>query len=285
MRKDRVRNFVLVLVTTFLLSPSSHADSKTKQLCEGAARPPLEVVTIILWGPTWGILGGVAGTKILLNGKWVTLHNFSQVLPGTYEIAVTALCGGSGPGPTARDTHIGFATYHTKFTAEAGDTVTFLAGGGSFPVGGVLVDGVLVGSETCYGHSFWNATMSWVSYLDPSSQTPKPLPTETSKMRGLYPVTVEIPGTASSFRIAAGSKPTFTYKAVGDHNITDTNIFRISIKGKNRQFVAKGPIAVDRSKDGDSSYKVTVSLPVEPGEYAFVTGDVVFSFGVDAPGK
>lgn len=135
--------------------------------------------------------------------------------------------------------------------------------------------------------------------LDSTTQTLKRLPKEEYKRHnniGWSTVTpvVKISGLSSSFRISVHDKPTFIIKASEDQ-AEKVKLFKFAIKGedreyeigksKHRDFEPNEGTPVDLTKFGESSYKLTPSVPLDPGEYALAMTDRVFTFGIDASGK
>ena len=94
-------------------------------LYSGPVRDSSQVVTVHI--ASWPMY-----MKISVDGKWVDLENGASVLPGTYEVSVLSNCMQSDPPGTtsAALEHAGFphqvqASVHDKFTADAGNTVTY----------------------------------------------------------------------------------------------------------------------------------------------------------------
>jgi hypothetical protein len=139
-------------------------------------------------------------------------------------------------------------------------------------------------------------------YLDSSTQTLKRLPKEDWKRHSKagwssVATDLKLDGTSSSFRIPAGAKDIFIFRASED-SAEKAKLYRFTVKGdrrefeqgkwKRRDYKPNPGEPVDISKFGESSYKIVPEAPLEPGEYALFTGDtaaVVFTFGVDASGR
>jgi hypothetical protein len=140
--------------------------------------------------------------------------------------------------------------------------------------------------------------MGLVYLLDSSDHTLKPLPKDAAKVvthhKGFTGAKgdIQIPGTASSFRLKSGTDLEFIVKCT---NPESYEMFQFNPKGKNREAEVSnakakffGGISVQRvgrmtftvSKYGESSYRFALTAP-EPGEYGIVTGWSVFHFGVD----
>ena len=140
--------------------------------------------------------------------------------------------------------------------------------------------------------------MDTVYLLDPADQSLKPLPKAAAKVvtRGGFNKAhgdIQIPATASSFRLKSGDDLKFVVKCTNPESIS---LYAFKPKGKNREAVVatarahmfSGPsvehsegISVAVSKYGDASYLFAVKAP-EAGEYGFATGWSVYHFGVDA---
>jgi hypothetical protein len=111
---------------------------------------------------------------------------------------------------------------------------------------------------------------------------------------------LEIDGTRSPVRFALGSKPTFVFTA---RQIIDPQdlavIHRFTVKKKTRELTTlrigglfggghrgedKGSVLpFEASKYNESSFRITPTMPLPPGEYAISIGAarVFFCFGVD----
>ena len=139
--------------------------------------------------------------------------------------------------------------------------------------------------------------MGEVYFLDSSNQSLKLLPKDPAKVvthhTGLLSAKgdIQIPGTASSFRLKSGKDVEFVVKCT---NPETYHVYPFVRKGKNREAeVSKakalinvteqqvGPMTIVVSKYGESSYRFTMTAP-EPGEYGFIVGWSVYHFGVDA---
>jgi len=137
-------------------------------------------------------------------------------------------------------------------------------------------------------------------YQDSATQTLKRLPSEayTRHSGGFltYSDVVKVAGAASPFRISASDKTAFIFKVFKDVVAGKAELFQFTVKGQEREYdlVLKSKhgdsetnrgLAVNVSKFGESSYKLTPDVALGPGEYALTTGELVFTFGVDSPGK
>ena len=136
-------------------------------------------------------------------------------------------------------------------------------------------------------------------YLDSATQTLKRLPKEDWKRHhktgwSSTATDLTLDGTSSSFRIPAGGKGMFVFRASED-SAEKAKLCRFIIKGdrrefeqgkwKHRDYKPNPGIPVDIAKFGEASYKIVPEAPLEPGEYALFTGEtgaVVFTFGVEA---
>jgi hypothetical protein len=137
-----------------------------------------------------------------------------------------------------------------------------------------------------------------VVYLLSTDQPLKPLPKETAQVvsgrKGLTggKGSVQIPGSASSFRFKSGKDLEFVVKCTNPESF---ELYAFTTKGDNREAVVStakahpfgkvtvqrvGAIKFDVTKYGESSYRFVVTAP-EPGEYAFLTGWSAFDFAVD----
>jgi hypothetical protein len=137
-----------------------------------------------------------------------------------------------------------------------------------------------------------------VYLLDSTDQPLKPLPKETAQVvsgrKGLTggKGSVQIPGSASSFRFKSGKDLEFVVKCTNPESF---ELYAFTTKGDNREAVVStakahpfgkvtvqrvGAIKFDVTKYGESSYRFVVTAP-EPGEYAFLTGWSAFDFAVD----
>jgi len=128
--------------------------------------------------------------------------------------------------------------------------------------------------------------------LDPSNQALQRLPNEDWKPAGpsmgnnvIYAV---VPGSKSSFRVKAGEKAEFVFNSGRPETVS---LYRFELKKDKRRFgyervgMVRGDylkgLHVDISKYGESSYKLVPASPLDPGEYAIIIGDEVFTFGID----
>jgi len=135
-----------------------------------------------------------------------------------------------------------------------------------------------------------------VFYLDPESRAMKELPLEEWKAQGhsgwmTVTGSLVVRGETSSFHVSQNYPTEFVFRIGNPEAI---KLYRFTQKGEKREFVAvtaKGRsrqtdpgIPVDVTKYGESSYKLKPRSPLGPGEYAIVTAEKVYSFGVDAGG-
>ena len=138
-----------------------------------------------------------------------------------------------------------------------------------------------------------------VYFLDPGDQSLKPLPKEPAKVvakasgfRGNKRF-IQIPGSASTFRLKSGQDLVFVIKCTDPENY-ELYPFE-GKKDKRETLVAKATtgtflktsverldntIKMDVSKYGEMSYRFVVKAP-EPGEYGFPVKWDVYNFGVD----
>ena len=131
-------------------------------------------------------------------------------------------------------------------------------------------------------------------YLDSASQTLKRLPQEEFKKHtggfGKIVTSVKVAGEASSFHIAATDKATFVFKVFKDEQAAGAKLYQFEIKGaersydlgkwSHRDYTPNTGLQVDVAKFGESSYKVTASTPLGPGEYALTLGSTLYTFGI-----
>jgi hypothetical protein len=136
-------------------------------------------------------------------------------------------------------------------------------------------------------------------YLDSATQTLKRLPTEEFKKHrggfGSITDSVKVSGEASSFRIAANDKTTFIFKVFKDEDAGKAKLFQFTVKGegreyelgkwKRRDFTPNPGLTLNVAKFGESSYKLSSEVRLDPGEYALTIGSQLFTFGVSASGK
>jgi hypothetical protein len=134
--------------------------------------------------------------------------------------------------------------------------------------------------------------------LDPSSHELKRLPSDTWKTHQAHAFAkvtsqVRLEGAASAFRFAGGDKITLVFSAVGEA-ATRVRAYSCVVKDGRRECdLAKfgrgstpAPgVPTSLARYGESSYKLTPDQPLNPGEYAVVFDDKVFTFGVDAAAK
>src|ERR1035438_4429686 len=139
-------------------------------------------------------------------------------------------------------------------------------------------------------------------YLDSATQTLKPLPREEYKTHsgGFTTITqeVKLDGTASSFHISSNDKVAFVFRA-SEESAEKAKLYRCSINGGRREvvlgklhradFKPNPGLPVDITKFGESSYKIVPQAPLDPGEYALLTGvtqtPVMFTLGVSPSGR
>lgn len=131
-------------------------------------------------------------------------------------------------------------------------------------------------------------------YLDSSAGELKKLPNEPYKEHasggGPFSQTVtqnvQMEGKTSAFRIPSHNKIVFVYDAT-----TLPRLYKFTVKGSKREFpFEKGNLRNSTPIDGItvsvSRYKETAlqfssDQPLEPGEYAIIFGNRIFTFGVD----
>jgi hypothetical protein len=131
-------------------------------------------------------------------------------------------------------------------------------------------------------------------YLDSSAGELKKLANEPYKEHasggGPFSTTitrnVQMEGKTSAFRIPSHNKIVFVYDAT-----TLPRLYKFTVKGSKREFpYEKGNVRNSTPIDGItvsvSRYKETAlqffsDQPLEPGEYAIVFGDHIYTFGVD----
>lgn len=136
-------------------------------------------------------------------------------------------------------------------------------------------------------------------YLDPSTHTLKELPREDFKKHNnasffTHGTEVKLEGAASSFRIAE-ERPTFIFRQLPGESVAHYKLMQCAIHKDERRYQIgkwKGStyeplrsVITTISRYGRSSYKLTPDGPLMPGEYALLTRDKIFSFGIDASVK
>ena len=135
-----------------------------------------------------------------------------------------------------------------------------------------------------------------VYLVNSSDRTLKPLPKElgiTDTKLGRTPFKkyglLRVPGTASSLRLKSENQLEFVIKC---KNPDSLRLYMFTKKGNNREATissATGTGTIDLSygvkiyltEYGESLYKIAVRS-LEPGEYGFFKGGIVFAFAVDA---
>lgn len=154
----------LQLLFLFAFCAYGQKTSKPKKLYEGAVRPPSELVTIVVQEPH-----PFHAMTILINGKWVGLHDVSQVLPGSYVVSILSLCGHPMNAPAGNPyvPFYSFYSYRNPFTAAAGDTVTYTIGAGDYPYLGYTPGTICYGAVGAY-HTLENSLQEPLS-ADPAS--------------------------------------------------------------------------------------------------------------------
>jgi len=130
-------------------------------------------------------------------------------------------------------------------------------------------------------------------YLDSSAGELRKLPTEPYKNNdapgvSVFPRTrsVELKSAASAFRVSSQNKIVFVYDAT---NIP--RLYKFTVDGNKRKFEydkvrASSSTPIDGITISVSRYKETAfqfssEQPLEPGEYAIVFPDHIYTFGVD----
>jgi len=140
--------------------------------------------------------------------------------------------------------------------------------------------------------------MNVVYFLDPSDQSLKPLPKDPAKVvtkhSGITGAKgyIQIPGSASSFRLKSGRDLTFVIKCT---NPEGYELYPFATNKDKREAMVSaahahvfGGLSSEKksstdlavSKYGEMSFQFVVKAP-EPGEYGFAVGWTVFNFGVD----
>ena len=131
-------------------------------------------------------------------------------------------------------------------------------------------------------------------YLDSSAGELKKLANEPYKerasggpfMNSTLTRNVEMEGRTSAFRIPSHNKIVFVYDAT-----TLPRLYKFTVKGARRDFpYEKGNlrnstpidgITVSVSRYKETAFQFSSEQPLEPGEYAIVFGDRIYTFGVD----
>lgn len=119
MRTLKIVNFLLLcgmLCLCGCMTSNSTSSMTSRQLYEGDQRSPSEVVTVRL-EPYLRI-----SAKILENGKWIRLHDGSQVLPGKHDVLFTVMRQVNGFLGLPKSVYV---NVNDSFTASSGDTVTY----------------------------------------------------------------------------------------------------------------------------------------------------------------
>jgi hypothetical protein len=129
-------------------------------------------------------------------------------------------------------------------------------------------------------------------YLDSAAGELKKLATEPYKNNDPVPgvitmkQTMEIKGAASAFRVPSHDKIVFVYDAT-----ILPRLYRFTVHGNRRKF-EYGKVSVRNSTpiDGitvsvsrykETAFQFSADQPLEPGEYAILFGDRIYTFGVD----
>jgi hypothetical protein len=129
-------------------------------------------------------------------------------------------------------------------------------------------------------------------YLDSSAGELKKLATEAYKnhdpVPGIFTMakTVEVKGAASAFRIPSHNKIVFVYDAT-----TIPRLYKFTVNGSKRKFeygkvnvrnsTPVEGLSVSVSRYKETAFQFSSDQPLEPGEYAIVFGERIYSFGVD----
>jgi len=134
-------------------------------------------------------------------------------------------------------------------------------------------------------------------YLDMSVGELKKLPNEPYKEHAgggslSKTFTVEMKEKASSFRIPAHNKISFVYDAT-----TIPRLYKFTVKGSKREFPYDkrsygffgnssrdshiDGIAVSVSRYKETAFQFSSDQPLDPGEYAIIFADRIYTFGVD----
>jgi hypothetical protein len=130
-----------------------------------------------------------------------------------------------------------------------------------------------------------------VYHLDSTSQELKPLPDEQWKQtyHGSDPcyTSIEVSGVRSSFRLKVDDKLEFVFKTGSPEKVS---LYHFDVNKKRRRFdfdmgrpgshPIKG-LPVEVSAFGEKSYRLLPKSPLDPGEYAIIIADEVYTFGVD----
>ncbi len=130
-------------------------------------------------------------------------------------------------------------------------------------------------------------------YLDSSAGELKRLANEPYKEHGsagfmsnTLTRMVQMEGKTSAFRIPSHNKIVFVYDAT-----TLPRLYKFTVKGSKREFpYEKGNlrnstpidgITVSVSRYKETAFQFSSDQPLEPGEYAIVFGEHIYTFGVD----
>lgn len=130
-------------------------------------------------------------------------------------------------------------------------------------------------------------------YLDSSAGELKKLLTEPYKNNDAPGVSVlprkrsvEVKGAASAFRVSSQNKIVFVYDAT-----TTPRLYKFTVNGNKRKFEygkvsasSSTPIdgiTISVSRYRDTAFQFSSDQPLEPGEYAIVFSDHIYTFGVD----
>jgi len=131
-------------------------------------------------------------------------------------------------------------------------------------------------------------------YLDTSAGELKKLANEPYKehasqgnpLTNAFTRNVQMEGTTSAFRIPSHNKIVFVYDAT-----TLPRLYKFTVKGSKREFpyekrdqrnsTAIDGITVSVSRYKETAFQFSSDQPLEPGEYAIVFGDHIYTFGVD----
>lgn len=127
-------------------------------------------------------------------------------------------------------------------------------------------------------------------YLDSSAGELKKLANEPYKEHAHYGIkitwNVQMEGKSSAFRIPSHNKIVFVYDAT-----TLPRLYKFTVKGSKREFpyekgdqrnsTAIDGITVSVSRYKETAFQFSSDQPLEPGEYAIVFGDRIYTFGVD----
>lgn len=170
-----------------------------------------------------------------------------------------------------------------------------------FPIGKTLPLAVLISfslaictAQTAADKPAEPESIAVFYYLDSAGPTLKRLPQEEFKKHtggfGKIVTSVKVAGEASAFHIGPSDKATFVFKVFKDEQAAGAKLYQFEIKGSersydlgkwtHRDYTPNTGLPVDVAKFGESSYKVTPSTPLSPGEYALTLGATLYTFGV-----